>query len=171
MTERRDTSIYLTAAGRRRLEQRLADDRAEVAGRSSPDAGQREGGDWADAAEHLAAADDRDLVRGLVERTRDVLASALPMPEGPDDGVVRLGSTVRLREDGEARASESRLQVVHGAEFDDESSQVAADSPVGRALLGRRAGDHVTVTIPEGERRLTLLVVEPYREQATGSGA
>src|SRR5439155_26413236 len=115
----------------------------------------------------LAEADDRDLVRGLVERTRDVLARARPVPEGPDDGVVRLGSTVRLRGgDGDVDGGESRLQGVHGAEFDDESAQVAADSPVGEALLGRRAGDQVVVETPAVERRLTLLAVEPYREPA-----
>ena len=168
MTEERDTPIYLTAAGRRRLEQRLADYRADVARRSSPDAGQPEEGDRGDAAVQLAEADDRDLVQGLVERTRDVLARALPMPEGPDDGVVRLGSAVRLRDvDG----IESRLLVVHGAEFDGESSQVAADSPVGQALLGGRAGDQVAVTTPAGERRLTLLAVEPYRQRAGPPGA
>jgi transcription elongation factor GreA len=169
MAERRDTPIHLTAAGRRRLEQRLADDRAEVTNRSSPDEGQPEGSDTGDAAVQLAEADDRDLVRGLVERTRDVLARARPVLEGPDDGVVRLGSTVRLRE-GDGGGGESRLQVVHGAEFDDESAQVAADSPVGEALLGRRAGDQVVVETPAGERRLTLLAVEPYREPGGGPG-
>src|SRR5689334_24739754 len=92
MVEEHDTPIYLTAIGRRRLEQRLEADRAEVARRSSPDAGQPEEGDTGDAAVQLAEADDRDLVRGLIERTRDILAGALPVPEGPDDGVVRLGS-------------------------------------------------------------------------------
>lgn len=163
MVEEHDTPIRLTAAGRRRLEQRLAAARAEVARRSSPDEGQPEEGDVGDAAVQLAEADDRDLVRGLVERTRDVLARALPVPAGPDDGVVRLGSTVRLRDDG---GRESRLQVVHGAEFDDESSQAAADAPIGKALLGRHAGDQVVVGTPEGERRLTILAVEPYRDPA-----
>src|SRR5690349_12310715 len=124
MAEGRDTAIYLTAGGRRRLEQRLAGYDAEVARRSSPDEGQPEEGDEADAAEQVVEADDRDLVRGLIERTRDALARARPVPEGPDDGVVRLGSTVRLRE---SDGVESRLQVVHGVEFDDGPSQVAAD--------------------------------------------
>jgi transcription elongation factor GreA len=165
MVEGRDEPIYLTAAGRRRLEQRLADYRTEVAARTSPDEGQPEGGDRGDAALRLTEADDRDLVQGLADRARDALARAQAVPEGPDDGVVRIGSTVRLR-DGDGQ--ESRLQVVDGAELDEGSSQVSTDSPVGRALLGRHAGDEVAVDAAGGERRLTLLAVEPYRASAPG---
>jgi transcription elongation factor GreA len=165
--EGRDEPIFLTAAGRRRLEQRLAGYGAEESGLTPPDEGQPEGGDSGDASVQLEEADDRDLIRGLAERTREVLARARPVPEGPDDGVVRLGSTVRLRD---GAGGESRLQVVHGAEHDDVSSQVAADSPVGQALLGRRAGESVAVDTPGGGRRLTLLAVEPYREPPAGTG-
>jgi transcription elongation factor GreA len=168
MADGRDEPIYLTAAGRRRLEQRVADYGGAVAGLSSPDQGQPEEGDSGDAALQLAEADDRDLVRGLAARARDVLARAQPVPEGPDDGVVRLGSTVRLRD---GAGAESRLQVVAGAELDEGSSQVAADSPAGGALLGRRAGEEVAVDSPGGGYRVTLLAVEPYREAAGGAGA
>jgi transcription elongation GreA/GreB family factor len=160
-----DEPIYLTAAGRRRLEQRVAAYRGEVAALSSPDEGQPEEGDTGDAALQLAEADDRDLVRGLAERARDVLARARPLPDGPDDGVVRLGSTVRLRDAGGA---ESRLQLVDGAELEEGEPQVSADSPVGKALLGRRAGDEVAVDTPGGGSRVTLLAIEPYRAGAGG---
>ena len=43
------------------------------------------------------------------------------------------------------------------------ADQVAADSPLGRALLGQRAGSHVAVDAPEGRRVMTILSVEPYR--------
>jgi transcription elongation factor GreA len=168
MAEGRNEPIYLTAAGRRRLEQRVADYGGEVADLSSPDEGQPEEGDAGDAALQLVEADDRDLVRGLAARARDVLARAQPVPEGPDDGVVRLGSTVRLR-DGDG--AEQRLQVVDGAELDESASRVSTDSPTGRALLGRRSGDEVTVDAPGGGYRVTLLGVEPYREAAGGAGA
>jgi transcription elongation factor GreA len=168
MAEGRDEPIYLTAAGRRRLEQRVAAYGDEVADLSSPDEGQPEEGDAGDAALQLVEADDRDLVRGLAARAREVLARAQPVPEGPDDGVVRLGSTVRLR-DGDG--AESRLQVVDGAELDESASRVSADSPTGRALLGRRSGDEVAVDAPGGGYRVTLLGVEPYREAAGGAGA
>jgi len=168
MAEGRDEPIYLTAAGRRRLEQRVAGYGGEVAELSSPDQGQPEGGDSGDAALQLVEADDRDLVRGLAARARDVLARARPVPEGPDDGVVRLGSTVRLRD---GAGAESRLQVVDGAELDESAELVSADSPVGRALLGRRSGDEVAIDTPDGGYRVTLLAVEPYRASAPGGGA
>ena len=166
MSEGSNTPIYLTAAGRRRLEQRLAGYGAEVARRSSPDVGQPEGGDRGDAALQLSEADDRDLVQGLVAQTRELLDRAVLISEGPDDGIVRLGSTVRLRD---GNGAETQVQVVHGAELDDESSQVAVDSPVGQAVLGHHTGDQVDVSTPESQRRLTLLAVAPYREHAGGA--
>src|SRR5262249_31088224 len=125
MAEARDEPIFLTAAGRRRLEQRLADIRGEEADLTSPDEGQEEGGDTADAALQLTEADDRDLVRGLEAHTRDVLARARPVPEGPDDGVVRLGSTVGLRD---AAGAGARVRGVGGAEVEGGAAQGSADS-------------------------------------------
>lgn len=166
--------VYLTGAGRRRIEQRLAEQEAELASRTPADEGQPEAGDSADAATELAEADDRDLVRGLIERTRDLLSRARPVPQGADDGVVRLGSTVRVRDseapDGEP--GETVYLFVDGAEAGvppapgDErgpAEPVAADSPVGAALMGHEIGSQVTVSTPNGTRTLTVLAVEPYR--------
>ena len=90
-----------------------------------------------------------------------VLERAQPMPEGPDDGVVRHGSTVRVRDEaGEV----DQFMIVESAELDATAAdQVAADSPLGRALLGQRAGSHVAVDAPEGRRVMTILSVESYR--------
>ena len=59
--------------------------------------------------------------------------------------------------------AEERLRLVDGVEVDVADGRVALDSPVGRALLGRRLGDQVTVRTPAGERMLTIVDVQPYR--------
>jgi transcription elongation factor GreA len=119
--------------------------------------------DRGDAAERLIEADDLTPTRDLLARTEAVLARAIPMPEGTDDGTVRLGSTVTVRDD---EGGQRRLMVVDPAEFHDGERQVSADSPVGRALLGRALGSQVALDVPAGRQVLTIESVEPYREAA-----
>jgi transcription elongation factor GreA len=107
-------------------------------------------------------ADSLTPTQDMLARTQEVLERALPMPEGPDDTVVRLGSTVTVRDEaGEA----SQYMVVDPAEFDDGEAQVSANSPVGRALLGQSRGSQVAVALPAGQQVLTIESVAPYRER------
>ncbi len=49
-------------------------------------------------------------------------------------------------------------------EFDAASLRISVDSPVGRALMGRRKGDEVLVRRPKGEVEYTILSID-YREE------
>jgi transcription elongation GreA/GreB family factor len=109
-----DGPVYLTAAGRRRLEEHVARYRAQVAARRSSAMDELAVGDRGDAAERLIEADDLTAVQDLLAAAQAALARAVPMPEGPDDGIVRLGSTVTVRE-GEGQ---SAFMVVDPAEFE-----------------------------------------------------
>jgi transcription elongation GreA/GreB family factor len=162
MSKQSQEPVYLTPAGRKRLEDQVARyakavDEWRSGGTTAPG-----GEDRGDAAERLMEADSLTPTQDLLARTQEVLGRALPMPEGPDDGIVRLGSTVTVRnESGEV----SRYMVVDPAEFDDGEAQVSANSPVGRALLGHSRGSQVAVALPAGQQVLTIESVEPYRER------
>ncbi len=151
--------VYLTAAGRRRLEEQVARySTALTQWRSSEDE-EPVAEDRGDAAERLIEADDLTPTRDLLAKTQAILARAVPMPAGVDDGTIHLGSTVVVRDE---TGRQRRLMVVDAAEFDDGETQAAADSPVGRALLGRAAGSQVTIDVPAGRQVLTIESVEPY---------
>jgi hypothetical protein len=87
---------------------------AQVAARRSSAMDELAVGDRGDAAERLIEADDLTAVQDLLAAAQAALARAVPMPEGPDDGIVRLGSTVTVRE-GEGQ---SAFMVVDPAEFE-----------------------------------------------------
>jgi transcription elongation factor GreA len=57
---------------------------------------------------------------------------------------------------------ERRFQLLDGAEMEDDAAGAAVASPIGRALIGRSAGDSVAVRAPTGERRRIILSVEQY---------
>jgi transcription elongation GreA/GreB family factor len=80
-----------------------------------------------------------------------------PVGPGEGDGVVRLFSTVRVRE----VEGEEEYTVVPSADALAAPGRVSLESPVGRALLGRRRGDRIEVRTPGGIRRLTIVAVTP----------
>jgi transcription elongation factor GreB len=79
---------------------------------------------------------------------------------GHGDGRVVFGAWVRIVET--EAGEELEYRIVGPDEFDVEAGHISMDSPVGRALLGRRAGDEVTVERPKGQVCFEVLEVR-YR--------
>jgi transcription elongation GreA/GreB family factor len=70
--------------------------------------------------------------------------------------VIRLGSRVHMRLDDQ----DEEYRVVASEDAEPTSGLISMESPVGRALLGRAAGEEVRVRTPEGVRGLTVVSVE-----------
>jgi transcription elongation factor GreA len=92
-----------------------------------------------------------------IAQLEDALASAtLVDGAGGAADTVRLGSRVEVRwEDG----AEGAYVVVTPPELELRSGHISCESPVGRAVLGRRAGDHVAVATPSGALKLEVIRV------------
>ena len=75
----------------------------------------------------------------------------------PKDAVT-LGSFVTVRDlDDEF---EDKYEIVGSQEANPREGRISDDSPVGKGLIGHRAGDTVTIAAPAGEIRLEVLSVE-----------
>jgi transcription elongation factor GreA len=116
--------------------------------------------DSVDRSDHLEAADELARLDDQIAQVQDTLRRALSMPAGAADGVIRLGSTVRVRDDDRA---ESSFTLLGAAELEGIEEAAAIDSPIGRAMIGHRQGDEVIVQTPERTRRLWVLAVQPYQ--------
>jgi transcription elongation GreA/GreB family factor len=75
-----------------------------------------------------------------------------------DPNVLEIGDTVTVLELGSSEAE--RYTLVGPVEARVDESWISADSPLGSALLGRRAGDSVTVEAPGGTIRYRLLSID-----------
>ena len=72
------------------------------------------------------------------------------------DGIVRLGVRVKIRhEDGE----EASYMLVSPAEADPRRGRISEESPIGRALVGKKKNEEVTAETPRGPERLVVLDV------------
>ena len=66
-----------------------------------------------------------------------------------------VGSVVRVDVEGDERT----FTIVGTAESDPRSGRISYQSPVGRALVGRVAGDEAVATTPGGELRLRIVSI------------
>lgn len=98
---------------------------------------------------------DEAGLRARLRRLRQ-LDAGFPGPEGEFAADrAGYGSAVEL-EDLATRARVS-YTLVTGAVIDLEEDQVTLASPIGAALVGRRAGERVTVALPQGDRRFRIV--------------
>lgn len=113
-------------------------------------------GDRGDAADALQRAEDLGGVEEQISRVTWLLAGGNPTGEGQ----LPNGTAVKLRfSDGE----EVDMRVVNFIEETPagaEDSTLTADSPLGLALYGHKAGDTITYQTPRGELQVTLLAIE-----------
>src|SRR5262245_28220919 len=73
--------------------------------------------------------------------------------EGKNSGVAEPGSTLEVEdEEGETTV----YHLVGAVEADPRKGRISVESPVGRALVGKRAGDKVSVVVPAGTIELTV---------------
>lgn len=159
---------YITRAGYERLRKELdwlwSDERPKVTEAVSVAAalGDRsENADYIYGKKRLREIDSR--IRFLTKRL-DELTVVDPGPRQDPDRVY-FGARVTIEdEDGETAC----YQLVGPDEFDAKAGRISVDSPVGRALMGRRIGDEVVVRRPKGETVYELRAIE-YETAAAGA--
>lgn len=157
MSER---EIILSMEGKKLLEEELSHlklvRRKEVAERIKA---AREFGDLSENAEYEDAKNEQAFVETRIMALEKILRHAMiATPDGKDPEVVSVGSTVRLKD----LTKDSVLQytIVGSQEADPAKRRISNESPVGRALLGQRAGSVVSVSVPAGTVKYEVLGVE-----------
>jgi transcription elongation factor GreA len=68
-----------------------------------------------------------------------------------DSDVVRVGSLVSVKDEGSGKSL--KYTIVGSTEANPSENRLSNESPVGKALLGRKKGDSVKVTLPNGKSR------------------
>jgi transcription elongation factor GreA len=102
----------------------------------------------ADTAEEIAhIQEERTVMDARIARLEDLLHTATVVPDGATSDLVTLGVTVEVAYPRKRRRATYRLT---GTASASDGGAVSARSPVGRALMGRRAGDVVSAHLPGG---------------------
>ncbi len=117
----------------------------------------REWGDLKENAEYHDAKNEQAHLETKIARLRERIASAVVVAEdAAGSGVVGFGSTVVVRDE---EGSEQSWRIVSSHEAAPREGRLSADSPLAAALIGRAAGERVSVALPRGNRQLTVISV------------
>jgi len=148
--------VILTKEGKEELEKRLeylkVEKRAEITERIKT---AREFGDLSENAEYDAAKNEQAMIEGEILEIETKLKYARIITDtGAKKGTVSLGSKVDFidEEIGEVMTYE----IVGTTEADVEQGRISNESPIGNALLGRKAGDTIRVVVPAGIATITI---------------
>ena len=153
-------TVYLTKEGLAKLEAELREftviKRPEVARRLEE---ARKHGDLFENAEYDAARDELHRIDVHILKLTETLARVQIVDAakiGADS--VRILNRVMLKDldTGE----EFRYTLVSPEEMDVESGKISVKSPVGMALLGKKAGEIAEFTVPAGKKRWKILEIK-----------
>jgi transcription elongation factor GreA len=119
----------------------------------------REFGDISENSEYDDAKNEQARLESRIIQLQEKLRSArvIDTSDIPTD-VVAIGSRVKVVDVD--HGDEDEYEIVGSAEADPANSRLSNESPVGRAILGRRAGDVVEVSVPAGAIRLKIVEIK-----------
>ena len=147
--------IPMTAVGFEALKAELTELRARRPVLVEDVAAARSQGDLSENFAYHDARQHLGMLDGRIQTIEATLARAEIVEERERAGVAQIGSTVVVRDE----FGESTYQIVGPTEGNMARGLMSIASPMGSALLDRRAGDTVTFKTPGGERQATVVSV------------
>ncbi len=141
----REELAYLVGERRQQIAQQIAEAKAE--------------GDLRENAGYDEAKNAQAFVEGRIRELKVKIHNAqiIDDTQTPDNQVA-LGRSVVVRENG--YDDEEIYTIVGSTETDPSNGRISNESPIGKALIGRTAGDVVRVNAPAGEIEFEIVRVE-----------
>jgi len=151
--------VYLSPEQHEKLSSELRHLKAKERKKAISDIAEaREHGDLKENAEYAAAKEKQVLIERKIARLEETLSRSRVMTEDMmRSGVVHVGARVKIID---AHSNEEIIyEIVPTAEFNTfDPDAVSADSPVGKALIGKKVDDMVEIQVPAG--KISYRVVE-----------
>jgi transcription elongation factor GreA len=150
----------MTASGLQRLEDELrqlkAEERPAIIRQISE---ARTHGDLSENAEYHAARERQSFIEGRIAELEEIVGSAEVIdPSSLSGEHVKFGAHVWLID--EETEKEATYQIVGVHEADIKLGRLSISSPLAKALIGRKAGDTISVPAPGGDRSYEILGVK-----------
>ncbi len=154
-----EKEIFFTPEGLKKTEEELeylkTVRRREVAERIKTALGY---GDLSENAEYDQAKNEQAQVEEKIAKLENMIRNSIVIDEeNKDKDVVNIGSVVKVKEVG--TNNEETYSIVGSAETDPLEGKISNESPVGRALLGKKVGEIADVEIPDGVLKLEIVSI------------
>lgn len=115
----------------------------------------KEAGDISENADYEAAREAQAFTEGRIRELDDMLKRIEIISDSVANDIISLGSTVKVHVDG----SDEEFYIVGAPEANPIESKISHESPLGKALLGKKVGDKVDVEAPVGKLTYTVLKI------------
>ncbi|MEY4502330.1 MAG: hypothetical protein RIS52_2220 [Pseudomonadota bacterium] len=107
-------------------------------------------GDLSENAEYHAAKERQGQVEAMIGDIEDKLSRAVVIdPKTLSGDKIVFGATVTLLDENDKPIT---YQIVGQTEADASNGRISYNSPIGRALIGRKVDEEVEVTVPSGDK-------------------
>jgi len=116
----------------------------------------KEFGDLSENSEYTEAREEQERIERRIYELDDLLKEVVVIKKQEGSETVSVGSSVTVRRNGETL----HYQIVGSNETRPEEGKISNESPLGKAFLGRKAGDSLNVLTPRGEVAYQILKVE-----------
>lgn len=152
--------LFITAEGKAEIEERLKYlkniKRPEVLEKLKV---ARDFGDLSENSEYDAAKKEQTIVESEINQIEETLRKATIVENGSvSNDVVSVGNIVKVYD--MEFDEEVEYKVVGIIESNPDKNYVSNESPIGKALLGAKVGDEVTVKAPGGDIKLKILEIK-----------
>jgi transcription elongation factor GreA len=115
-------------------------------------------GDLSENADYIMAKEDQAFLEGRILELENLLRNATIVLSGSGEkDVVSVGSKVTVREPGE---DPETFFLVGAKEADPRNGKISNESPIGRALMGKRTGETARAETPGGVLQFEILKIE-----------
>ena len=152
--------VILTPEGLEKLKQEIqylsSDKRREVAERIKE---AREFGDISENSEYDDAKNEQAMLEKQISDLEERLASARVIDEkSVDTETVGVGATVHVKDQKTDKSQ--KFTIVGAPEANPAEMKLSNESPVGRAIIGRKKGETVDVTAPRGALKYKIMDIQ-----------
>lgn len=115
-----------------------------------------EGGELIENAEYEDAKNEQAFVEGRIKEIEILLATARVISDEEKTELIQVGTKVTIKEEG---SEQETYTIVGAAEANPRAGKISNESPLGRALLNRKAGETIKVEAPAGSFEVQILKI------------
>lgn len=115
----------------------------------------KEYGDLSENAEYIEVKNKQAFVEGRIDEIETMLKRAQIIDKSRGRKEVALGSRVKVRFDGQV----VEYLLTGSSEANPASGKISNESPIGKALLGKKKGDRVIISTPGGDKKGSIVAI------------
>lgn len=112
-------------------------------------------GDLSENADYAQAREEQSFIEGRIQEIEDMVKNAEIITASTQHNNVTIGSTVTVQVNG----ADKTYTIVGSNEANPLEGRISNESIVGKALLGKKIGDTVTITAPAGDMEYKITAI------------